>query len=147
MNIHDCLLMINIDVMKRLQVISQDDKKEKEKIAAVCSKFFDILRQYYSLIELNIISFDDKMKQLYRDLEYPEQPSILSLLSNWQNSTLLDKAKLASQTFHVFSRTIVSLHKLEIEMKKKGAIFKVQTLVLSTLHGFSIVCGIFMYSQ
>jgi hypothetical protein len=70
---------------------------------------------------------------LYEDLEYPEQPSILSFLSNWQSSTLPDKAKLAFQTFYVFFRTIVSLHKLEIEMKKRGVIFKVQTLVLSTL--------------
>jgi hypothetical protein len=46
-------------------------------------------------MESNIISFSDKMKQLYEDLEYPEQSSILSFLSNWQNSTLLDKAKLA----------------------------------------------------
>jgi hypothetical protein len=59
--------------------------------------------------------------------------------------TLSDKAKLASQTFHAFFRTIVSLHKLEIEMKKREVIFKVQTSVLSTLiveHGFSIVRGI-----
>jgi hypothetical protein len=84
MNMHDCLLIININVVKRLQEISQDDKEEEEKIAVVCSKFFDILRQYYTLMESNIISFGDKMKQLYGDLEYPEQPSILSLLSNYK---------------------------------------------------------------
>jgi hypothetical protein len=66
----------------------------------------------------------------------------LSYLSTWQSFALPDKSKLASQTFHVFSRIIVSLHKLKIEMKKKGAIFKVQTSVLSILvveYGFSIV--------
>jgi hypothetical protein len=51
MNMHNCLLMININVVKRLQEISQDDKREEEKIAVVCSKFFDILRQYYTLMK------------------------------------------------------------------------------------------------
>jgi hypothetical protein len=40
MNMYDCLLMINIDSVKRLQEISQNDKEEKEKIVAACSKFF-----------------------------------------------------------------------------------------------------------
>jgi hypothetical protein len=43
MNMHDCLLMINIAIVKRLQEISQDDKEKEEKKAA-CSKFFSILR-------------------------------------------------------------------------------------------------------
>jgi hypothetical protein len=39
MNMHDCLLMINIDVVKRLQKISQNDKREEEKITVTCAKF------------------------------------------------------------------------------------------------------------
>jgi hypothetical protein len=62
MNMYDCLLIINIDIVKRLQKIYQDDKEEKGKIAAAYSKFFGILRQYYTLMKLNIIFFGDKMK-------------------------------------------------------------------------------------
>jgi hypothetical protein len=72
MNMHNCLLLINLDVVTRLQKISQNDKEEEGKIVTACSKFFGILREYYDLIESNIISFCDKMKKLYRDLKHPE---------------------------------------------------------------------------
>lgn len=141
MNMNECLDMFNMDVVKVLDTINeQENKKNNNKdtddgvAAKAFSSYFSKMRTFYDLMRSSI-PLAEKL---------PKFGEILTFLQQWQSTTPANKA-LAPPTFRAITLTITNLHLLDAEFKARNWQCAIKTSVLSTqvveLH-FSIARGI-----